>query len=120
MNKFSQISESNYFIVVNRVNLDSELIYITENNKQVGSLILCFSPDGKASVFSVSILEKWRGKGYSKKLMKSAIDRSRQKGCKILELNTETTNTVANNLYKSLGFELKGLLDDYNNYQLVL
>ena len=33
MNKFSQISESNYFIDVNRVNLDSELIYITENNK---------------------------------------------------------------------------------------
>lgn len=120
MNKFSQISESNGFVDVNRVNLDSELIYITENNKQVGSLILCFSPDGKASVFSVAVLEKWRGKGYSKKLMKSAIDRSKQRGCKVMELNTETTNTVANNLYKSLGFELKGLLDDYNNYQLVL
>ena len=53
-------------------------------------------------------------------LMKSAIDRAKQKGCKVMELNTETTNDVANNLYKGLGFELKGLLDDYNNYQLVL
>jgi len=118
MEKFSNLN--NYKINIGCHKLNSEILYITENNKQVGSLILCFSPDGKASVFSVSILEKWRGKGYSKKLMKSAIDRSRQKGCKILELNTETTNTVANNLYKSLGFELKGLLDDYNNYQLVL
>jgi ribosomal protein S18 acetylase RimI-like enzyme len=120
MNKFSQITENNYFVDVNRVNLDSELLYITESGKQVGSLILCFSPDGKASVFSVAVLEKFRGKGYSKKLMKSAIDRAKQKGCKIIELNTEITNDVANNLYKGLGFELKGLLDDYNNYQLVL
>lgn len=120
MNKFSQIEESNGFIDVNHVNLESELIYITENNKQVGSLILCFSNESKASVFSVVILEKSRGKGYSKKLMKSAINRAKQRGCKVMELNTETTNTVANNLYKSLGFELKGLLDDYNNYQLVL
>jgi len=120
MNKFSQITENNYFVDVNSIHLDSELIYIRENNKQVGSLILCFSSDDKASVFSVAVLEKFRGKGYSKKLMKSAIDRAKQKGCKIMELNTETTNDVANNLYKSLGFELKGLLDDYNNYQLVL
>ena len=52
--------------------------------------------------------------------MNSAIDVAKQKGCRIMELNTEKTNDVANNLYKSLGFELKGLLDDYNNYQLIL
>lgn len=120
MNKFTNLCEGNNFVDVNHVSLNSELLFITENGKQVGSLILCFSPDGKASVFSVAVLEKWRGKGYSKKLMHSAMDRAKQKGCKLMELNTEITNEVANNLYKSLGFELKGLLDEYNNYQLVL
>ena len=119
MNKFTTICETSNFIDVNKITLNSELLFISENGKQVGSLILCFSED-KASIFSVAVLEKWRGKGYSKKLMNSAIDVAKQKGCRIMELNTEKTNDVANNLYKSLGFELKGLLDDYNNYQLIL
>ncbi len=119
MNKFSKVSEGNNFISVNSIKLDSELLFISEDNRQVGSLILCFS-EGKASVFSVAILEKFRGRGYSKKLMYSAIDRAKQRGCSLVELNTEVTNEVANNLYKSLGFELKGLLDEYNNYQLII
>jgi ribosomal protein S18 acetylase RimI-like enzyme len=52
--------------------------------------------------------------------MNKSIDVARQRGCKIMELNTEVDNTVANNLYKSLGFEFKGIMDGYNNYQLVL
>ena len=110
MKKFTEHVEDN-FVNIGVCPLNSELIYITENNKQIGSLILCFS-EGKASVFSVAILEKFRGKGYSKKIS------AKQKGCSILELNTEITNEVANNLYKSMGFELKGLSDEYNNYQL--
>ena len=119
MNKFSSILENGNYIDVNNVKLDSELLYISENGKQVGSLILCYA-QGKANVFSVAILEKHRGKGYSKKLMYSAIDRAKQRGCHIMELNTEVTNEVANNLYKRLGFEFKGLLDEYNNYTLLL
>jgi len=119
MNKFSLVSEGNNYVDVNSVKLDSELLYIREGGKQVGSLILCFS-EGKASVFSVAILEKHRGKGYSKQLMYSAIERAKQRGCTLMELNTEITNEVANNLYKSLGFELNGLLDEYNNYTLVI
>lgn len=116
MKKFTEHVEDN-FVNIGVCPLNSELIYITENNKQIGSLILCFS-EGKASVFSVAILEKFRGKGYSKKIMYAAIESAKQKGCSILELNTEITNEVANNLYKSMGFELKGLSDEYNNYQL--
>jgi ribosomal protein S18 acetylase RimI-like enzyme len=118
MKKFTEQVENN-FIDIGAYPLNSELMFISENGKQVGSLFLCVS-EGKASVFSLTILEKYRGKGYSKKLMNAAIDRARLKGCSIMELNTETTNETANGLYKSMGFELKGLLDDYNNYQLVI
>ncbi len=118
MEKFSNIIDDK--INIDFLKLNSELLYITENNKQVGSLILCYSAEGKASVFSVAILEKFRGKGYSKQLMNKAIDRAKEKGCVLMELNTEVTNEVANNLYQKMGFELKGLMDYYNNYQLVL
>ena len=102
MQKFTTFTEKS--IDINHVNLETELMYITENGKQIGSLFLCVS-EGKASVFSLAILEKYRGKGYSKKLMNAAIDRAKQKGCKLMELNTETTNEVANNLYQGMGFE---------------
>jgi ribosomal protein S18 acetylase RimI-like enzyme len=115
MQKFTNFTKDN--INVNCLNLDSELIFITENNKQVGSLIMCYN-NGKANVFSVAVLEKFRGKGYGKKLTEAAINRAKERGCSLLELNTEVGNTVANSLYTKLGFELQGLLDDYNNYTI--
>ena len=51
--------------------------------------------------------------------MNAAIDRAKEKGCILMELNTETTNEVANKLYQGMGFELKGLLDEFNNYRLI-
>jgi GNAT superfamily N-acetyltransferase len=53
--------------------LNSELIYLTENEKQVGSLILIYSGDD-ASIFSVQVLDNHRGKGYGKKLVEKAIN----------------------------------------------
>lgn len=117
MQKFTNFTENT--IEANMAILDSELIYLTENGKQVGSLILCFKNE-KANVFSVAVLEKHRGKGFGKKLMENAILRAKQRGCSVVELNTEVDNVVANSLYEKMGFELKGLLDDYNNYQLII
>ena len=100
---------------VGHMNLNSELLYITEGENQVGSLVLVYN-ENKASIFSVEVLNKFRGKGYGKRLVENAINRSKEKNCVSIELNTEIDNTVANNLYQSMGFELKGLKDDFNNY----
>lgn len=117
MQKFTNYTENS--IDINHVNLDSELVFLSENGKQVGSLILCYNDD-LASVFSLAVLEKYRGKGYGKKLMDGAIARSKARGCKTMELNTEVDNTVANKLYESMGFQLNGIKDEYNNYQMIL
>jgi ribosomal-protein-alanine N-acetyltransferase len=117
MQKFTNYTENS--IDVNHVNLDSELVFLSENGKQVGSLILCYN-GVSASVFSLAVLEKYRGKGYGKKLMDGAIKRSKERGCKTLELNTEVDNTIANKLYESMGFHLNGIKDEYNNYQIIL
>lgn len=113
MKKLSQII--NEKVELRLQNLSSELLYITEGESQVGSLILIYNESG-ASIFSVEVLNTHRGKGYGKKLVESAIIRCKEKGCKNIELNTEVDNKVANNLYNSLGFELNGLKDSFNNY----
>lgn len=113
MKKLSQVI--NEKVDVKLQNLNSELLYITEGENQVGSLILIYNESG-ASIFSVEVLSNHRGKGYGKKLVENAISRCKEKNCQCIELNTEINNTVANNLYRSLGFELKGLKDSFNNY----
>lgn len=100
---------------VNIQNLNSELLYLTESGNQVGSLILIYNERG-ASIFSVEVLTDHRGKGYGRKLVEKALSRCQEKGCKSIELNTEIDNGVANNLYLSMGFDLVGLKDGFNNY----
>jgi len=120
MRKMSQlIKESAEYVGVGCQSLNSELIFLTEGGHQVGSLVIIYN-ENTASIFSVEVLNKHRGKGYGKKLVVEAINRAKSKGSLSLELNTETDNTVANNLYKSLGFELNGLKDDFNNYRKIL
>lgn len=114
MNKFSSILE-NGFVNLGVTALNTELVFLTENNNQVGSLLLVYE-DNKASVFSLEVLQDHRKKGYGRRLMNKAIDRCLEKGCNFIELNTEIENTPANKLYSSMGFELKGLKSGFNNY----
>ncbi len=113
MKKISQIINENVNVGIQ--NLNSELLYITESNSQVGSLVLIYNEEC-ASIFSVEVLGLHRGKGYGKRLVENAINRCKEKGCNSIELNTELDNKVANSLYLSLGFELKGIKDGFNNY----
>ena len=95
--------------------LNTELLFITKGGKHVGSLLLIYN-ENKASIYSVEVLNSHRGNGYGKRLVENAIVRCKQRMCESIELNTEIGNTVANNLYKSMGFELKGLKHSFNNY----
>ena len=113
MKKLTQVL--NERVEVGVQNLNSELLFITEGGNQVGSLVLVYS-ENKASIFSVEVLSKFRGKGYGKKLVENAVSRCRERNCSSIELNTETDNQVANGLYQSMGFEIRGIKDDFNNY----
>jgi ribosomal protein S18 acetylase RimI-like enzyme len=99
--------------------INCELVYLSEDGGQVGSLLLVYE-SGKASVFSLEVLEAHRGKGYGRMLMESAISHCRAKGLPVLELNTEKGNVAANRLYGSLGFTLVGEKFGFNNYVLPL
>ena len=117
MKKFTE--HSNNKINTKCIKLNSELLTINEHDKQIGSLILCYD-NYTANIFSVYILEKYRGSGYSKILMEKAIERSKELGCRLMELNTEVDNLKANKLYESLGFTLNGIKDEFNNYVKII
>ncbi len=113
MRKFSDIRR----VDVGVGKLDCELVYLTENGEQVGSLLLVYE-GGCASVFSLEVLAPYRGKGHGKKLMLHAIEHCRNRGIPSIELNTEKDNAAANRLYGSLGFDLVGEKFGFNNYVL--
>jgi ribosomal protein S18 acetylase RimI-like enzyme len=95
--------------------INTELIYLTEGGIQVGSLLLVFN-EGNASIYSLEVLDSHRGKGYGKRLVEGAISLCKEKKCASLELRTEQDNKVANSLYQSMGFQLRGLKDNFNDY----
>ena len=120
MKKFSSLNENVNNIQLGFKNLNSELVYITENGKQVGSAVVVYNDSETAGIFSVSVLDSFKGKGYGKKLVKASITKCKERGFKILELNTEVDNIVANNLYKSLGFIQDSMFEGFNHYYLDL
>jgi ribosomal protein S18 acetylase RimI-like enzyme len=54
----------------------------------------------------LAVYPEFRGHGISKRLLEKADELARQAHCKTLELDTETTNTVAINAYKKHGMEI--------------
>jgi len=115
MKKFTEIKK----VEVGVGRLDCELVYLAESGQQVGSLLLVYE-GGRASVYSLQVLECHRGMGYGRRLMEHAIGHCRDRGVSAIELNTEKDNEAANRLYGSLGFGMVGEKFGFVNYVLPL
>lgn len=78
------------------------------------SLVVGYCIGGKeGEIYSFAILEEYRGKGYGKKLLNTAIEHFVKKGIKKVSLNVRVSNNIAISLYKSLGFSINMTLDCY-------
>lgn len=90
---------------------NNELIVAEIDSEIVGTLQITFTPSislqgGKrATVESVRVDAKQRGKGLGKELMLWAIDRAKREGCYLLQLTTNSERTDAHRFYESLGFD---------------
>jgi ribosomal protein S18 acetylase RimI-like enzyme len=60
-------------------------------------------------IFEVRIEEKFRGKGYGREIMSLIEEKARELGIKKMGLHVFAYNTVARNLYESLGYEISSL-----------
>lgn len=77
----------------------------------VGTLQITFTPSisfqgGKrATVESVRVDAKYRGRGIGRELMKWAIERARAENCVSMQLTTNMDRTDAHRFYENLGFK---------------
>lgn len=61
-----------------------------------------------SSVLGMAVAADFRGQGIGRQLITAALTRADERGLKRVELAVRAENTVAQTLYKSVGFELEG------------
>jgi GNAT superfamily N-acetyltransferase len=89
---------------------NNEIVVAETDGEIIGTLQITFTPSisfqgGKrATVESVRIDEKYRGRGFGKELMRWAIKRARQENCFVLQLTTNADRRDAHRFYENLGF----------------
>lgn len=98
-----------------RTDKNNELIVAEIDGEIVGTLQITFTPSisfqgGKrATVESVRVDEKYRGRGIGKELMNWAIERARLENCVVMQLTTNSERRDAHRFYKNLGFKASHL-----------
>lgn len=66
-----------------------------------------------AQITNVAVVERMRGHGIGEKLMREAMHIAKEVGMDVMSLEVRVTNTVAQNLYRKLGFQDGGLRKRY-------
>ena len=90
---------------------NNELIVAELEGAVVGSLQITFTPSisfkgGKrATVESVRVDAKYRGRGIGKELMLWAINRAKEEQCIAMQLTTNSDRADAHRFYENLGFK---------------
>ncbi|MCX5770270.1 MAG: ribosomal protein S18-alanine N-acetyltransferase [Candidatus Hydrogenedentes bacterium] len=67
----------------------------------------------EAHITSVTVRKEYRGRGYGRALTNFIVQAAAREGLTRATLEVRVTNTVAQNLYKSLGFEKTGIRKSY-------
>lgn len=90
---------------------NNELVVVEQNGEIVGTLQLTFVPSisfqgGKrAQIESVRVAANKRGQGIGKKMFQWAIERAREKNCRMIQLSTNADRADAQRFYENLGFK---------------
>ena len=67
----------------------------------------------EAQVCNIAVLPEYRRQGIAKQLIEEMLRLSAEKGCKYCELEVNTENEPAINLYKKCGFEVAGVRKNF-------
>ena len=87
------------------------LLVADDDGRVVGTLQLTFLPylthrgGERALVEAVRVASDQRGTGVGRALLAWAIDRARERGCRMVQLTTDKQRPDAQRFYESLGFE---------------
>lgn len=64
---------------------------------------------GDAWIYFIEVDTAYRGKGYGRALLRAAEEESARHGAKAIGLNVFAGNTIAQNLYKSSGYQITAM-----------
>ena len=67
----------------------------------------------EAQVCNVAVLPEYRRQGIAKQLIEEMLRLSAEKGCQVCEVEVNTENTPAVELYKKCGFEVAGIRKNF-------
>ena len=91
--------------------LNQELVVAETAGRIVGTLQLTFIPGLsfrgalRGQIESVRIASDLRGHGLGKQLIDWAVDRCRARGCRFVQLTSQTNRTAAHRFYQRLGWD---------------
>ena len=93
---------------INKANDKNYFFMVKKDNDIIGFM----NPEirEEKGIFDIGLCKKYRGKGYGKKLLETAIDFLSKKEVESIELIVIEKNTVAYNMYKKRGFKEKSVL----------
>lgn len=102
-----------YNILKNELNNPhSKIIVAKINDEIVGFSSVSILLD-TAEITNIVIKKIYRGKGFSSVLLKEIIDTAKSNNCKYLNLEVNSNNIIAINLYKKFNFKQVGLRKNY-------
>jgi ribosomal protein S18 acetylase RimI-like enzyme len=81
-----------------------DLIFLSLDGKTIGVVWHELLPGGRGRIEPIGIVANHRGRGYGRCLLLAALHSLRRRGASLVEIGLWRQNTVAMNLYKSLGF----------------
>jgi len=90
---------------------NNELIVAELDGEVIGTLQLTYTPSlsfqgsKRATVESVRVDARYRGKGIGREMMLWAMERAREKGCVSMQLTSHADRKDAHRFYENLGFK---------------
>lgn len=92
---------------------DNFISYMAEvKGEIIGKIHICITKD-EGFIYGVGVLPKFRGKGYGREILCSALNILKGKNIKNIFLEVGTENKNAMGLYESCGFEEISVMDYY-------
>jgi ribosomal protein S18 acetylase RimI-like enzyme len=101
-------SETEALFPRGRPSAEQSVFVIEADGEPVGQLWVAERGDETGRylwVYLVHVEEKHRGRGYGRAAMTLAEEEARRRGLDLVGLNVFSANTVARDLYQSLGYE---------------
>ena len=91
---------------------DNYIYNLVDGDQNVGMIWLKAEinrPVKSGFIYDVMVYEQFRGKGYGKQIMLLIEEKARELDLKSMGLHVFGNNTVAKNLYESVGYEISSL-----------